>query len=990
VTERVVRVALEMVVAQYEAAAASAGASTRTMAAEIRAAAAQIAEANGVIGASASRAAAETEAADSAAAASSRRAATEREVSATRQTKALKEVGKVGVEMGALLVGIFAAATIANAHFEKQISATGAITGATKTELQSVRDLALELGSNTPFSATKVAEAMNELAKNGITVQQILHGAAKAAIDLATANDAELAPSAELVSNAMDAFALKASVLPHIADTITGATHAGAGSLTDFQYALSSVGPTAKAAGLSIEDASLAIAEFGKNGLHGSTAGTGLKDVLMRIANPTKEAASAMKDLGLMTETGTNLFFDQTGKLKSLRDIQELLKTSLAGVSDQQRIAAEATIFGVRGIQEASIMARLGAEGFDRFAQSMSRITADEATRQRMDNLAGDFKKLGNTFETAFVKSGSTANDAMRLLAQGMTGLVKSFSEMPAPLQATAVGIAGIGGTVLLLGGMVGTIVPKVRRFREELELLGPAGVRANTALGVLGKTALVGAAVVVAADLFEVASRKIEQHALDAVADTSKLVNSLQLLAETGQRSGELTRVFGTNLGGLSKAIKELQDTSSRSHWYDFLSFQGAGKVDVAERNLKTAKDNLHSLDEAMAQMVQSGNARGAKDVFDQLAEAAKKGGIPVKDLRSRLKEYQNALSESDAESGKLADGSLNALGEQAAKTGQSVSELDDQLKAFGDTLKGLNNPLYDANDASIKYAQSLTALKTSLAENGKNWDLNTEAGQKNVGALDDLGRAAVDLAQKQAALNGTSADMASVMETARSNLVDVLVQMGMNRSEAQSLAETYLKIPASLYTDVNNNIPDRIPDAATYANILAHIPASVRTDVDTYYHAIGAGFSAQSARNQTDPAYRQADGGVNIRSFANGGFSALPGYARIAPRGTLYQYAESDGAGESFVPLAQSKRTSAERVLSDTAHLFGGAYLAGGSTSSGPSHVHVTSSLDPADRALFREAVHTMKTRPVSVEANGREVARIAATGTRTNRRR
>jgi TP901 family phage tail tape measure protein len=355
VADRVVRVALEMVVAQYEAATAKAGASTRALAEEMRAAAAAATEANGVIGSSASRAAAETEAADARADASARRSATERETSAARQSKAMKEVGKVGVEMGAVLVGAFALATVANAKFEKQISATGAITGASKAQLEQIRNLALDLGSSTPFSATKVAEAMNELAKNGITVQQILHGAAKAAIDLATANDAELAPSAELVSNALDAFALKASVLPHVADAITGATHAGAGSLTDFQYALASVGPTAKTAGLSIDDTSLAIAEFGKNGIHGSMAGTGLKDVLMRIAHPTKEATAAMEELGLVTENGSNLFFDQTGKLKSLRDIQELLKTSLAGVSTSRRSPLSARSSGsVRSRRPAS------------------------------------------------------------------------------------------------------------------------------------------------------------------------------------------------------------------------------------------------------------------------------------------------------------------------------------------------------------------------------------------------------------------------------------------------------------------------------------------------------------------------------------------------------------------------------------------------------------------------------------------------------------
>jgi hypothetical protein len=394
--------------------------------------------------------------------------------------------------------------------------------------------------------------------------------------------------------------------------------------------------------------------------------------------------------------------------------------------------------------------------------------------------------------------------------------------------------------------------------------------------------------------------------------------------------------------------------------------------------------------LDTALAQMVQSGNSTGAADVFARIKEQAAKLHIPVSQLTKDFPEYKEAMREAGGVAGHLADGSLNALGEQAKKTGQDVSHLNDEMKKLGDTLKGLNDPLYDANDASIKYAQSLAALKTSLAENGKTFDVNTESGQKNLGALDDLGRAAEDLAVKQAQLNGDTSDMATVMTNARQNLVSVLVQMGFNQTQAQSLAETYLKLDGTFFANVTNNIPDRIPDAQTYADILAHIPASVVTRVTTYYDAIKSGYSAQAARNQSDPARAQATGGINVRSFAGGGFSmsALPGYARIAPRGTVYQYAESSGAGESFVPLAQSRRAGAERVLSDTAHLFGGAYLpaqrAAPQRSAAP--INVVACLAAEDRELLRAAA----SRDISLQVGPREIARASASGTRDNRRR
>src|SRR5690348_1250685 len=104
--------------------------------------------------------------------------------------KAAGPAGKLGgvltVGAGAVAAG-FGLAVKSAADFEKQISAVGAVSGATGPELESIRQKALQLGKDTQFSASEAASAIEELVKAGIPVADVLNGAADAAVALAAA-----------------------------------------------------------------------------------------------------------------------------------------------------------------------------------------------------------------------------------------------------------------------------------------------------------------------------------------------------------------------------------------------------------------------------------------------------------------------------------------------------------------------------------------------------------------------------------------------------------------------------------------------------------------------------------------------------------------------------------------------------------------------------------------------------------------------------------
>ncbi len=263
--------------------------------------------------------------------------------------------------------------------------------------MEAVKNKAMELGQATAFGDVDVANGMAELLKAGLSLQEVLNGATKAALDLATAGDLSLPEAAKTMSIMMNVFDLNDA--SHAADILTGAANASATNVHEMSYAMAEAAAGAKSMGVSFEDTNATLALFAKNGLLGSDAGTSLKTMLSRLVPQTDQAAKDFQRLGLMSEDGSNKFFDATGKLKPMREVAETLKKSLQGMTAEQKQAALYTIFGSDAIRAATFLAQDGAEGIDKMTVAMKRFTASGVAETKMDNLRGDIEQLSGSWE---------------------------------------------------------------------------------------------------------------------------------------------------------------------------------------------------------------------------------------------------------------------------------------------------------------------------------------------------------------------------------------------------------------------------------------------------------------------------------------------------------------------------------------------------------------------------------------------------------------
>lgn len=365
---------------------------------------------------------------------------------------ALKKTGDVMGAAGLAVAAGIGLAIKATADFEKSVSAIGAVTGATGGQLDQVRAKALQLGRDTAFSASQAADAMGELAKAGISLPDIMNGAADATVALAAAGGVALPEAATLASNAMNQFALKAQDMPKVADLIAGAANASAIDVHDFGMSLSQVGAVAHSMGLSLDDTAAAIAVLGNAGIKGSDAGTSLKQMLISLANPTNKARDLMSELGFAA-------FDAQGKLKPLDQIAGGLQNSMKNMTPQARNAALAIIFGSDAARAGAIFFQNGAAGVDKMSAAMAKVKAADVAKARMNNLSGSVEQLKGSIETAAIKFGEMGQGPMKSLVDSITKLINAFTNLSSGTQQTIlIMVASLGGLALFGAGLIKTV----------------------------------------------------------------------------------------------------------------------------------------------------------------------------------------------------------------------------------------------------------------------------------------------------------------------------------------------------------------------------------------------------------------------------------------------------------------------------------------------------------------------------------------------------
>lgn len=398
------------------------------------------------------------------------------------------------------IAGVAAVATMkqwvdVGANFDKQMTYTYSIMEdkGNKT-LVNLKQRAIEVGQDTMFSTTQVAEAMTSMAQAGQGAEQVFNNINSTAV-LAAASMTDINDAASLMNSVMIGFNIEATEKNsmRVADVITQSINQADIKLKDFQESIKYIIPTATSLNVSMEEVAAMISTVGNAGIKGSMAGTNVENMLRYLAKATG-ASGKSKQIDALAKMGMTPqdLLTATGHLKSMPELIQLIGTRLQKMEGTSGFNAMMDIFGVRGGRASNLLAKNMA-GYDKFLGQVNNSggTAQRVANDVMGTLWGGMERLESTWESFKISFTEAIMPLLIPALQGVTMVLQGIVNIMSKPIGKFITIAAAGFIVLRTGLLIyRTIMLSLLLVNRQL---GPSIV-GSTSAGVAGMNSLTAA----------------------------------------------------------------------------------------------------------------------------------------------------------------------------------------------------------------------------------------------------------------------------------------------------------------------------------------------------------------------------------------------------------------------------------------------------------------------------------------------------------------
>lgn len=665
-------------------------------------------------------------------------------------TSLQRHAGKIaGLIAGYFGAKFFAGSIQSASEFESQMSTVAAVTRATADDMELLRKAADEAGTNTRFTATESAQALENLARAGLSARESVE-ALPAVLGLAQANGVGLAESSSLVTRAVRGMGLEVAEAGRVADVLTEAAARANTNVEGLGQALAYAAPTAQSLGLSLEDTVAIIGKFADAGIDASRAGTALSSILSQFSDPASRFRRELADAGITTtdfnealaqlaasgpagekailavglSAGPALRALLNQGIDSLDDLRAALHQAEGAAANAAEVMDNNLDGATRGLASAwdALRRSLAAPVLEPLAQGLSSLSA----RIREFVSSGVVGQIGEVIATAFRQASQAFFDFLdRLDVEAVIEKLKNWAsttketvEQWGQYLSTASDVAATAFNAIAAG---------VNTLRTAV--FGAAGVVADFASRVTGGFATVLESMASVLPRFRAAADEAraisDAFAASAEANYAKASDALDDTAASAERlRGNFANLIGAEQEAEQQAIR---------------TADAMGKVGDA------ADDVSQSLDD----MGRSGNAaqRGIGDIGSTADDTAEQ----IAELARKYKEFMAAGDLQSAAGVQQKITQIRELGKQAKETGDSVDGAADSLENVGNSGNDAKDGLENAAEGAKKAAEGA--------------DKATNATQKTGGALNDT----VAIAKLYAAqIKQLKAEIASYSEAA------------------------------------------------------------------------------------------------------------------------------------------------------------------------------------------------------------------------------
>ena len=740
-----------------------------------------------------------------------------------------------GMTAAGLAVAAFGVAAVKMAaDFDQQMSTVQANTGATSAQMDQLRAAAIEAGASTVYSATDSADAINDLGKAGMSVTDILTGGLSGALNLAASDGMQVGEAAELMSTTLKQFNLEGSDAGKVADALAAGAGKAVGSAHDLGLALNQAGLMANSMGVSMTETVGTLSAFANAGMIGSDAGTSLKTMLQRLSTPTKEAQAQMDKLGISA-------YDASGQFVGLENFAGQLKTSMSGLTQEQRNAALGIIFGSDAVRAANVLYSEGSEGIAGWTKAVSESGyAAEQAAAKNNNLKGDLENLSGSMESLMISVGEGAQGPLRKMVQGLDTLVDAFAGLPSGAQQTIVVMAslvGVFGAVHKaagnLNGSTSTMANNIGLAIDPIQRVKTALASAQTAFQMFKASSMSASEQM---EAFGTSASKAQLKTAGFKAIGSSVMSllggpwgialtvagaALSAFIDHQQKAKEATEQLQSALESGSNISETIAGAYQKMNFAgaDMTHWMGEAKISLTDMTSaamgnKTATDKVNA---ALKEYGKQGASQRAvaQKMRDSIKDEAKAYQEAKEQTKQKTAATKNAV-DADGKSASAAKDAANANKELGSSASDASSQIDDLVKS----LFGLESGNLTADQAVDQLNQKIGELSDTCKDNGVVFDQNgnlldrfSEKGTKTKQALEDIASSAQNAAEKilkqgeATNFSGGEIERANgVLQDARDAIIRQAEASGMSEQAANALADRWGLSSDSIKASIDN----------------------------------------------------------------------------------------------------------------------------------------------------------------------------------------
>jgi hypothetical protein len=600
--------------------------------------------------------------------------------------------------------------------------------------------------------------------------------------------------------------------------------------------------------------------QFRSLGITGTQALAFIQSAMLNGARDADVAADALKEFNLRTRDITN-----TGAQQALSQLglnaQEMAQRVAGGGSSAAAAMAE-ILTQLEAYPDPANRAAIATALFGTQSEDLQDALLQVDPSVLIKGM-GDVAGAAGDVDTAL---GSTAQSKIESYKRHIQELAYNAVDTAGPLGALAAGVVAFGGTLLAGGSAVAQITDTIRDWRTSNKEAAAAAeqLAATEAVEAAARTRTTVAteADTVATNANTAAKARNAVAAKEAAYTPAKLPALNQVpLSPLGPGAAGSTKAMSAELGVLSRSASAAKAGLAGitgilgGPWGIAIGVGITALTTYAQRQADAkqfAQELTGALDQQTGAVTDAARAvQFQKLQQDGAIDAAKELGISLKDVTDAASGNEEAvkrvagalnahskglLGDSANQATLIAalglqnsalDDSREALGDQkeagvgaagaqkdlAATTGETTAALKDERTA-AEKLKGalddLNGKHIASDEAAIDFRDSLRDLKDAIKENGKSFSESTKEGDANRQSFINASKAA---AAHVVALRDEGKSSKEVREaeiSSRKALIDSAVQMGVNRIEAEKLANEYFRIPKNRKTELQGDIRD------------------------------------------------------------------------------------------------------------------------------------------------------------------------------------